>query len=374
MRGKGPFRADHVGSLLRPAPLLALRARRTRGEISDDALKAAEDEAIADVVRKQEAIGLQAVTDGEFRRENWSLDFFAALAGTHVVEVALAPRAHGTSEPVSNVLKVARITGPLSAADHPMVEHLRYLVGQARGIAKLTIPCPTMIVSASRDWRQAVEGDVYRDLDEVLAGLGAAYVQFVQAAYAAGCRYLQLDDVNMAYLCDADMRAAIKARGDDPDRMLDQWIATLNDVLAARPADMTMTTHICRGNFKSSWFAQGGYEPIAERLLGELDYDGFFLEYDSDRAGGFDPLRFLPKGRKRIVLGLVTSKTGILEDGDLIRRRVEQASRFADLDQLCLSPQCGFASHEDGNLLSEEAQWAKLRHVVALAGEIWPDG
>ena len=373
MVSKGPFRADQVGSLLRPAALRAMRARHARGEATDAELAAAEDAAIIDVIARQEGVGLKGITDGEFRRENWSLDFFAQMQGTSVVEMALAPRAHGAAQPISNVLKVARIDGTLDATDHPMIGHIRFVAAHAGQSAKLTIPCPTMIVSASRDWRQAVDGAVYGDLDALFAGLGAAYVQFVRQVHAAGCRYLQLDDVNMAYLCDPDMRAGIAARGDDPDDLLGRWIALLNGVLAARPADMTMTTHICRGNFKSSWFAQGGYEPIAERLLGELDYDGFFLEYDSARAGGFEPLRFLPRGKKRVVLGLMTTKTGALEERDAIRRRIEQASAFAPLDQLCLSPQCGFASHEDGNLLSEQEQWDKLAQVVDLAGEVWSD-
>lgn len=373
MAGKGPFRADQVGSLLRPAALLAIRERHARGEVSDRDLLEAENEAIDEVVRKQQGVGLKAVTDGEFRRENWSLDFFAQLQGTRVVEMALAPQAHGSATPVSNVLKVARIGSELGAAGHPMIDHVRYLASRTTQTAKLTIPCPTMVTSASRDWRQSVNGEAFADLDAVYAGLSKAYREFVQAAYDAGCRYLQLDDVNMAYLCDQTMREAIRARGDDPDVMLGQWIAVLNSVLAARPADMTMTTHICRGNFKSSWFAQGGYEPIAERLLGELDYDGFFLEYDSERSGGFEPLRFLPKGRKRVVLGLMTTKTGALEHRDAIRAGVEQASIYAPLDQLCLSPQCGFASHEHGNLLSESEQWDKLGQVVDLAAEIWTD-
>jgi 5-methyltetrahydropteroyltriglutamate--homocysteine methyltransferase len=229
-----------------------------------------------------------------------------------------------------------------------------------------------MITTASRDWRQIV-GDAYDGLDAFYADMGAAYGQFVQAVYDAGCRYIQFDDVNMAYLCDADMRAKLASRGDDPDTLLDGWVRLINAALADKPADMTVTTHICRGNFKSQWFAQGGYEPIAERLFNDIPYDGYFLEYDNDRSGGFEPLRFLPKGDKRVVLGLMTTKTGELEDRDLIRERIEQASKIVPLDQLCLSPQCGFASHEDGNHLSEENQWAKLRQIVELAKEIWPD-
>ena len=368
-----PFRADHVGSLLRPASLLDARKKHVAGEISADQLTAAEDEAIRDLIRKQEEVGLKSITDGEFRRENWSLDFFAGLEGTKVVEVEMARTAHGSSPQTSNILRVPRVVGKIGAAGHPMVDHIRFVIANTSQTAKLTIPCPTMLASASRDWRQMVDEGVYDGLDEFFADLGAAYARFVGDVYAAGCRYLQLDDVNMAYLCDPAMRAKITERGDDPDEMLGKWITVLNTALAARPADMTMTTHICRGNFKSNWFAEGGYEPIAERLLGELDYDGFFLEYDTDRAGGFEPLRFLPKGDKRVVLGIVTSKTGELEDRDVLRQRIDEASAIAPLSQLCISPQCGFASTEEGNTLGEQQQWAKLRQLVELAEEIWPD-
>jgi 5-methyltetrahydropteroyltriglutamate--homocysteine methyltransferase len=368
-----PFRADQVGSLLRPAALLEARAGHTAGTLSDDELKAAEDAAIREVIRRQEEVGLKAITDGEFRRENWSLDFFAGLEGTTVVEVAMAPTVHGSEQKHSNVLRVPRVTGKIGAANHPMIEHIRFVLENTGQTAKLTVPCPTMLASASRDWRQMVDEGVYDGLDEFFADLGAAYAHFVRDVHAAGCRYLQLDDVNMAYLCDPAMRTKIADRGDNPDELLGKWITVLNTALAARPADMTMTTHICRGNFKSNWFAEGGYEPIAERLLNELDYDGFFLEYDSDRAGGFEPLRFLPKGDKRVVLGIVTSKTGALEDRDMLRARIDEASAIAPLDQLCISPQCGFASTEEGNTLAEEQQWAKLRQLVELAEEIWPD-
>jgi 5-methyltetrahydropteroyltriglutamate--homocysteine methyltransferase len=362
-----PFRADQVGSLLRPASLLEARHEHAAGKISDPELKALEDEAIREVVRKQEEVGLKGITDGEYRRENWSLDFFAALQGTEVAELALTTTGQGT-----RTVPAAVVTGKVSAADHPMIEHARFLVGSTRQTAKLTIPVPSMITTASRDWRQIV-GDAYRGLDAFYADLGAAYGQFVKAAYDAGCRYIQFDDVNMAYLCDGDMRDKLVARGDNPDAMIGNWISLINAALAGKPADMTVTTHICRGNFKSQWFAQGGYEPIAERLFNDTPYNGYFLEYDNDRSGGFEPLRFLPKGEKRVVLGLMTTKTGELEDRDLIKARIEQASKIAPLEQLCLSPQCGFASHEDGNELSEDSQWAKLRQIVELAQEVWPD-
>jgi 5-methyltetrahydropteroyltriglutamate--homocysteine methyltransferase len=274
---------------------------------------------------------------------------------------------------MNKVLSVPRVVGNVGSAGHPMVEHFRFLGKQVKETAKISIPCPTMITSVSRDWRQVIDPSVYPDLDAFYFGMAAAYRDFMMALYNEGCRYLQLDDVNMAYLCDADMRAKIIARGDDPTAILNKWVVALNAVLKARPKDMAVTTHICRGNFKSAWFAQGGYEPIAEVIFNQIDYDGYFLEYDSERAGGFEPLRFLPKGPKRVVLGLVTSKVGELESEDLLKTRIEAASKFADIDQLCLSPQCGFASHEDGNHLSEQAQWAKLERVVNVARDVWPD-
>jgi 5-methyltetrahydropteroyltriglutamate--homocysteine methyltransferase len=368
MSQRAPFRADHVGSLLRPASLLELRHRHTAGQASDEELKAGEDAAITQVVRQQEATGLRSVTDGEYRRENWSHDFFVALQGTTVVDLPIATTGQG-----QRTVPAATVTGRVSATGHPFIDHFRYLAGQTGQRAKLTIPSPTMIVSASRDWRQIVNASAYGGLDAFFADLGQAYAEFVAEVYAAGCRYLQFDDVNLAYLCDPKMREGVAARGDDPDELLGKWIAVINSALAARPADMAVTTHICRGNFKSQWFAQGGYDPIAERLFNDLDYDGFFLEYDSARAGTFEPLRHLPRGNKRVVLGLVTTKTGELESRDVILRGVEQAARYASLDQLCLSPQCGFASHEDGNLLAEQAQWDKLRLIVDLANDIWAD-
>lgn len=368
MSQRAPFRADHVGSLLRPASLLKLRHAHAAGSASDADLKVGEDAAITTVVRQQEALGLKSITDGEYRRENWSHDFFVALQGTTVVDLPIATTGQG-----QRTVPAATVTGKIGAANHPFIDHFRYLAGQTSQRAKLTIPSPTMIVTASRDWRQIVDATVYGGLDAFFADLGAAYAHFVAEVYAAGCRYLQFDDVNLAYLCDEKMREGVRARGDDPDELLGKWIGAINAALAAKPADMQITTHICRGNFKSQWFAQGGYDPIAERLFNELDYDGFFLEYDSERAGTFEPLRHLPRGNKRVVLGLVTTKTGDLEDRDEIRRGVEAAATFAPLDQLCLSPQCGFASHEDGNLLAEQAQWDKLGLIADLAREIWVD-
>ena len=369
---RAPFRADHVGSLLRPASVGQARKKFAAGQISRDELKAIEDKAIRETIANEERVGLKSITDGELRRENWSLDFFAALDGTQVVERAAAPRGHGGAKPTSNVLKLSLVTSKIGFSNHPMLEHFKFLKDNTKQTAKITIPSPTMIVSASRDWRDIIDNSVYPTLEAFYEDLAAAYRDAITAFYNAGCRYLQLDDVNMAYLCDKDMRAGLEKRGDDPEQVLAGWIKLLNSVLAARPSDMAITTHICRGNFKSAWFAQGGYEPIADALFNQLDYDGYFLEYDSDRAGGFEPLRFLPKGKKRVVLGLVTSKTGELEDPGLIKTRIEEASKYADLDQFCLSPQCGFASHEDGNLLSERQEWDKLREIVEISREVWP--
>lgn len=373
MKRSGPFRADQVGSLLRPQSVIQARAQNAAGKLDAQGLKAVEDEAIRQVVRKQEEVGLRAVTDGEIRRENWSLDFFSQLEGVRVEEMMTAPRAQGSLAPVSNVLRVARVVEKVRLGEHPMIEHFRFLNQTTKVVGKLTIPAPTMIVSASRDWRQIVDSSVYKGLDDFFDDLAEVYRQFVKAVYAEGCRYLQLDDVNMSYLCDANMRAKITERGDDPEQLLSGWVRVLNDVVSSRPADMAMTTHVCRGNFRSAWFASGGYEPVAEALFNRIDYDGYFLEYDSDRAGGFEPLRLLPKGDKRVVLGLVTTKTGELEDPDVIKARIEAASKFAPLDQLCLSPQCGFASTHEGNLLGEAEQWAKLGEIVELSREIWPD-
>ncbi len=371
MTRSGPYRADQVGSLLRPEAVKTARAAKAAGKIDAQQLKAVEDEAIREVVRRQEDVGLQAVTDGEIRRENWSLDFFSALKGVKVEEMATAPRAQGSAAPVSNVLKVAKVVGKVALGDHPMIQHFAFLKANTKVTAKITVPAPTMIVSASRDWRQIIDPAVYSGLDAFFEDIAVVYQDLIKALYAQGCRYLQLDDVNMSYLCDSKMRAGIAARGDDPEKLLGSWVKVLDAVASTRPSDMTLTTHVCRGNFRSAWFAEGGYEPVADALFNRIGYDGYFLEYDSERAGGFEPLRFLPRGDKRVVLGLMTTKTGQLEDRALIRSRVEAATEFAPLEQLCLSPQCGFASHEDGNLLSESEEWKKLQQVVDLSREIW---
>jgi 5-methyltetrahydropteroyltriglutamate--homocysteine methyltransferase len=352
-----PFRADHVGSLLRPAEVGAARADHAAGRIDAAQLAAIEDRAIEHLVARQEALGLKAVTDGEVRRESWAADFLCGLEGTTTVLLKPLIAAHGAHQAAAaQPMKSATVTGKIGfSARHPMLQHFRFLRERTHAAAKMTIPAPAMMVSASRDWRQIISTSVYPDIREFYHDLGLAYRQAVQAFYDAGCRYLQFDDVNLAYFCDPGTRAQLQARGDDPDTLLKIWVDVVNAAIRGRPADMTIATHICRGNFRSSWFASGGYEPIADVLFNQFDYDGYFLEYDSERAGGFEPLRFVPRGMKRVVLGLVTSKTGELEDRRQIRERIEAAVRHIDLGQLCLSPQCGFAS---GNGRSS-AKWCR---------------
>jgi 5-methyltetrahydropteroyltriglutamate--homocysteine methyltransferase len=369
-----PFRADHVGSLLRPAALQRARTQHEAGTLCDAELARVENEAISRLIARQEAIGLRCATDGELRRATWAYDFLSGFGGIKPVPRAAPPAAQGKVLPQSTKgMNLLTVVDRLRFVGNPLIEHFRYLKAHTHVTAKMTIPSPTMLVTASRDWRESVDQTVYSTLDALFEDLGLAYRQAIRAFYDEGCRYLQLDDVNMAYLCDADMRQKMAARGDDPDTILRAWVKVLNAAIGERPADLTVTTHICRGNFRSAWFAQGGYESVAEALFNELDYDGYFLEYDTERAGGFEPLRFVPKGRKRVVLGLVTTKTGALESRDLLRERIEAASKFVRLEQLCLSPQCGFASTSEGNELAEDAQWAKLGLVVELAKSVWPD-
>jgi len=368
------FRADHVGSLLRPASVKEARARHAHGEITDTELRHFEDHAIENVVGRQQAIGLRSITDGEIRRESWTLDFLSELQGIRMVTREVAIPAHGGAAPAAvHTMKVPLVVGKLGFGEHRMLEHFRFLKAKTGATAKMTIPCPTMLISASRDWRDIVDRSAYPRIEDFYEDLATTYRAAVRAFYAAGCRYLQFDDVNLSYLCDNSMRDKITQRGDSPEATLETWARILSAALADRPADLTVTTHICRGNFRSSWIAQGGYEAIADVLFNRLDYDGYFLEYDTERAGGFEPLRYVPKGTKRIVLGLITTKTGRLEDPDLVRRRIESATKYVDVSQLALSPQCGFASTEEGNLLSEEEQWAKLAEVVEIARTVWRD-
>jgi 5-methyltetrahydropteroyltriglutamate--homocysteine methyltransferase len=364
-----PYRADQVGSLLRSAPLKAARAARIRGEITAAELKAAEDEEIRRIVRKQEELGLKLATDGEFRRTWWQLDFFEGLNGVEAYQAERGFQFKGIETPARAIRVAGKVDFP---DDHPMLEHFKFLAAHTEVTPKMTVPAPANL--HFRNGRQAVSREIYPDLGPFFDDLATVYGKVIKAFYDAGCRYLQLDDTTWGYLCSAEERALANARGDDNvDELPAIYAEMTNTALKAKPADMVVTTHVCRGNFRSHWISEGGYEPVAELLLGGTNYDGYFMEWDTDRAGGLEPLRFLPKGRKRAVVGLVTSKTGELERKDDIKRRLDEAARYAPIDQLCLSPQCGFASTEEGNVLTEEQQWAKLRLVVEVAREVWGD-
>jgi 5-methyltetrahydropteroyltriglutamate--homocysteine methyltransferase len=364
-RTKPPFRADHVGSLLRSAALKAARGKRERSEISAAELAAVEDREIEKVIRKQEEIGLRSVTDGEFRRAFWNYDFLGRLNG---VEAYLGERKikFQGRQPKPMMLRVIGKLGAHRA--HPMIEHFKFVAAHAKATPKMTIPSPSSL--HFRYGRDAVPASIYPAMDDFYRDLGESYRAVVRAFADAGCRYLQLDEVNFAYLCDPKLRAFVAERGDDPQTLPHIYARMINAAISDVPADMTKAMHLCRGNFQSSFVASGGYEPVAEILFNEIDIDAYFMEYDSDRAGGFEPLRFVPKG-KMVVLGLVTSKSGTLESKDAIKRRVDEAAKFIALEQLCLSPQCGFASSEEGNILAEDEQWAKLRRIVEVADEVW---
>jgi 5-methyltetrahydropteroyltriglutamate--homocysteine methyltransferase len=360
-----PFRADHVGSLLRPAALKNARARYAKGEISVEALREVEDREIETIVQKQQEIGLKLATDGEFRRSWWHFDFFRGLSGVTPVSTATGIKFHGIETKHEGI----RIDSKVDFKGHPQLEHFKFLKAHCKVTPKMTIPAPSTF--HFRQGRVAISKTAYPDYDQFFDDLGATWRKAIRAFYDAGCRYLQLDDTAWAMMCDPKERAQSKARGDDPDTLPAIYAQLTNAALSAKPADMTITMHSCRGNFRSTWIAQGGYEFIAEHLLGNTKLDGYFLEYDSERAGGFEPLRFLPKGNTQLVLGLVTSKSGRLEPKDDIKRRIDEATKYVALDQLCLSPQCGFASTEEGNVLAEDEQWAKLRMIVELADEVW---
>ena len=365
MTTRPPFRADEVGSLLRPDELKAARAAKAEGRIGADQLREVEDRLIREVVRKQEAVGLKAVTDGEFRRAWWHFDFLGGLEGVEVVEAE-----HGIQfQGVQTKAQTLRVSGKVGFDGHPMLDHFRFLKEVATVTPKMTIPSPSVL--HFRGGRAAISRNVYPDMESFYADTAEAYRRAVRAFYDAGCRYLQFDDTVWAYLCSEKERQAVRDRGEDPEPLPGIYRDMINHAISGRPDDLVMTTHVCRGNFRSTWISEGGYEPVAEILLTETDYDGYFLEYDTGRAGGFEPLRFLPKGEKRVVLGLVTSKSGDLEDKAAIERRIEEAAKYASLEQFCLSPQCGFASTEEGNILTEEAQWKKLGLIVEIAREVW---
>jgi len=364
-RTKPPFRADHVGSLLRSAALKDARLKRERNEITAEQLTAIEDREIDSIIRKQEQVGLKSITDGEYRRAFWNYDFLDKLPG---VETYLGERKikFQGKQPKPMML---RVTGKLgSYSTHPMIEHFKYVAAHTKQTAKMTIPSPSSL--HFRYGRSAVPEAIYPNMDDFYRDLGQSYRKAVRAFADAGCRYLQLDEVNFTYLCDPNLRQQVTERGDDPSMLPHIYAALINAAISDIPADMTIAMHLCRGNFQSTFVASGGYEPVAEILFNTINVHGYFMEYDSDRAGGFEPLRFVPKG-KTVVLGLVTSKSGTLESKEQIKRRIDQAAKYIDIDQLCLSPQCGFASTEEGNILAEDEQWAKLRMIVEVADEVW---
>jgi 5-methyltetrahydropteroyltriglutamate--homocysteine methyltransferase len=365
MRTKPPFRADVVGSLLRSAPLKEARAKREKGEINAAQLAEIEDREIDKIIEKQEEVGLKVATDGEFRRSWWHFDFYGMLGGVEIYELD-----HGIQfQGVQTKPRSIRIHGKLGFSHHPMLDHFKFLKAHTRALPKMCIPSPATL--HFRLEPNAVTAKEYKDRDAIFDDLANAYRQAIRGFYDAGCRYLQFDDTAWAYLCSQAELKKARERGLNADRLQQDYARVVNGALAGKPADMVVTTHVCRGNFRSTWISEGGYEPVAETLLAKLNYDGYFLEYDTARAGGFEPLRFLPKGDKIVVLGLVTTKSGTLEKKDDVKRRIEEATKFAPFDQLCLSPQCGFASTEEGNVLAEDEEWAKLRMIVELAQEVW---
>lgn len=361
-----PFRADHVGSLLRPQAVHEARARAASGEISMADLRRVEDTAIAAAVRRLEATGMQSITDGEMRRAWFHLDFLEQLDGVAVTGSIAS--SSDSAQTVHFTPPKLSVIGPLRHSHDIQVDDFRYLQSVSTRTPKVCIPSPTMV--HFRGGRAAIDIEAYPDLDRFFTDLVECYRAEVAALYAAGCRYIQFDDTNLAYLCDPVMRQGAVDRGDDPNALPHAYAELINRVIADRPRDLTVAVHLCRGNYRSTWFAQGGYEPVAEVLFNELAVDAYFLEYDDERSGDFAPLRFVPKN-KTVVLGLVTSKTPELERYDDIAERVDGASRFVPREQLCLSPQCGFASTVEGNALTEDQQWAKLSMVVEYAQRLW---
>jgi 5-methyltetrahydropteroyltriglutamate--homocysteine methyltransferase len=363
-RAKPPFRADHVGSLLRPDALKLARERHAKGAIDAAALKKVEDREIERAIAKQEEVGLKSITDGEFRRSWWHLDFLWGLDGVERYAMDQGVAFSGMNTRAEG----ARVIGKVGYSSHPMIEHFKFVQAHTKQTPKITIPAPSALYG--RTGRKAVPESVYPNLDNFFADLGDAYRKAVRAFADAGCRYLQLDEVFIAMLCDGKYREMYKARGDDPDKLGAIYGDLINAAMSDIPSDMVITMHLCRGNYKSTFMGSGGYEPVADVLFKRIKVHGYFMEYDTDRAGGFEPLKIVPKDRQ-VVLGLVTTKSGTLETKDAIKKRIDEATKYIPLDQLCLSGQCGFASTEEGNVLTEDAQWAKLRMIVELADEVW---
>ncbi len=366
VRTRAPFRADHVGSLLRPMALREARAKRALGEISAEALREIENTSIIEAIKKQESIGLRAASDGEYRRAYWHYDFISRLDGVELVTPEKQVEFSGNTI----LPKSLEVHGKVGYSSTIMVDDYKFVASHVSGaVAKQTIPSPSVL--HFRGGRQAIDRAIYPELDGFFTDLGNAYHGAVHAFADAGCKYLQLDEVNIAYLCDPAQIEGLKARGEHVEGLLQQYGRMINTAIDGRPDDMAVTMHLCRGNFKSTWFAAGGYEPVADVLFNEIDVDAYFMEYDTERAGGFEPLRLLPRGKKMVVLGIMTSKTGELESADFLKRRIEEAAKYAPLEQLAISPQCGFASTEEGNLLSEDQQWKKLERLVEVARDVW---
>lgn len=360
------YRAEVVGSFLRPAAIKQARKQFEAGEINAAALRSVEDEAIRQVVAQQRASGLQVVTDGEFRRAWWHFDFFDGLDGVERYEAEQGIQFNGVQTKARGV----KVTGKLGFSNHPMLEDFRFLKSiSGDAVAKMTIPSPSVL--HFRGGRKMIDAEVYPTLDAYFDDLAQTYRDAIKAFYDAGCRYLQLDDTVWAYLCSDDQKQQIRERGDDPEALARTYARVLNQAIAGKPDDLTIGLHVCRGNFRSTWISEGGYEPVAEILFGGVNVDAFFLEYDNERSGGFEPLRFIKKGDQQVVLGLITTKTGELEAAETVEQRIKEAAQFVSLDQICLSPQCGFASTEEGNSLTEAQQWAKLRLVVDIANRVW---
>ncbi len=372
IRTRPPFRADHVGSFLRPKYLLDAREQRAKGEIDAGQLRAVEDKAIAEIVKFQQDVGLQSITDGEFRRTYFHIDFLEQLGGVKADIPVTIRKPDGTEElapPVMRVFDKVRHAKDIQRADFEFLKSQVESSGKSGNTPKVTIPSPTML--HFRGGRAGISREAYPELDpSFYDDVANAYGDELRSLAAAGCTYVQMDDTNMAYLCDEKMREAARQRGDDPNELPHRYAGFINKVVAQKPEGMTLAMHLCRGNFKSTHAAAGNYEPVAEALLAEMNLDAYFMEYDDDRSGDFRPLRYLPKG-KVVVLGLVTTKFGEMESKDLLKRRIDEASKFAPLEQLCLSPQCGFSSTVHGNNIAVEAQRNKLRLVVEVAREVW---
>jgi 5-methyltetrahydropteroyltriglutamate--homocysteine methyltransferase len=363
---KPPFRADQVGSLLRPAEIKEARAKVERGEMRAERLSEIEDRCIVRAVGRQESLGLRSITDGEYRRGWWNHDFLGKIDGVEIELDAKSFKFAGSDDP----RYTPQVRGKVRRSRPMMLDHFKYLRSVTKRTPKFTMPSPSILYH--RGGRAAISRETYPDLDELWRDIGRVYREEIRDLAAAGCTYLQIDDTSFSFLCDEKFRASCRVRGDDPEALPHMYARAVNAAIAERPAGMTIVMHTCRGNWKSTWLAEGGYEPVGRAVFQETDVDAYFLEYDSERAGSFEPLHLVPRGKK-VALGLVSTKTPVLEDKDVLKRRIDQASRFVPLEDLCISPQCGFASTHHGNSLSEDEQWRKLELVVEVAREVWGD-